>query len=58
MKVFIFILILTGTLSAETCFLKGEVTSGFNKICYYECLSGDYAVNIKATQLCKLSVNR
>ncbi len=42
---------------AVTCFKKGEYTSGFNKICIYNCLGSDVAITIKNTQLCPLSIN-
>ena len=41
---------------AVTCFIKGEYTSGFNKICVYNCLGSDKAITIKNTQLCPLSI--
>ena len=41
---------------AVTCFKKGEYTSGFNKICIYNCLGSDKAITIKNTQLCPLSI--
>ena len=43
--------------NAVTCFKKGEYTSGFNKICIYNCLGSDRAITIKNTQLCPLSIN-
>lgn len=42
---------------AGICFKKGETTDGFNKICYYRCLSGTTAITIKATKLCPLNIN-
>jgi hypothetical protein len=42
----------------ETCFSKGEKTEGLNKICYYNCPSGEAAITIKSTQLCPLSIKR
>ena len=41
---------------AATCFKKGEYTSGFNKICIYNCLGSDRAITIQNTQLCPLSI--
>ncbi len=43
---------------AATCFLKGEQTSGMNKVCYYDCLGSIYAITIGAVELCPLSINR
>ena len=42
--------------SATTCFKKGEYTSGFNKICTYNCMGSDVAITIKNTQLCPLTI--
>lgn len=41
---------------AATCFKKGEYTSGFNKICIYDCLGSDRAITIKNVQLCPLTI--
>ena len=41
---------------AAGCMLKGERTSGMNKICYYKCLGGERAITIGATELCPLSL--
>ena len=43
---------------AVTCFHKGEMSSGFNKICYYDCLGDTVALNVNATQLCPLTIRR
>jgi hypothetical protein len=40
------------------CFLTGETTSGFNKICFYACLGSQAANTIGALQFCPLSINR
>lgn len=42
---------------AELCFSSGERTSGMNKMCFYDCASGQIAITVKATELCPLSVN-
>ena len=42
--------------SATTCFKKGEYTSGFNKICIYNCMGSDVAITIGNTQLCPLTI--
>ena len=44
--------------AAVTCFKKGEYTSGFNKICIYNCLGSDVAITIASTKLCPLSIQR
>ena len=43
---------------AAICFSEGEQTSGMNKICYYSCLGSTYAITIKSTKLCPLSIRR
>ncbi len=37
------------------CFKSGEATSGFNRICYYNCTGSTYAQTISSSQLCPLS---
>ena len=44
--------------SATTCFKKGEYTSGFNKICIYDCMGSDVAITISNIQLCPLTIQR
>jgi hypothetical protein len=46
------------TRAAVTCFKTGEKTSGFNKICYYDCLGSEAAITIGATQLCPLTIQQ
>tara|TARA_B100000886_G_C20038462_1_gene332826 strand:- start:180 stop:323 length:144 start_codon:yes stop_codon:yes gene_type:complete len=43
--------------SAGTCFFSHEETSGMNKICYYDCISGTKAINVSAVSLCPLSIS-
>ena len=43
--------------NAVTCFKKGEYTSGFNKICIYNCVGSERAITIRSTQLCPLTIN-
>jgi hypothetical protein len=43
---------------AVVCFLQGEVISGFNKICYYDCLDSQAAITIASVQLCPLNIQR
>lgn len=40
------------------CFYKGEMTTAFNKVCYYDCLGSIYAINVKSYQLCPISINK
>lgn len=44
--------------NGETCFFKGEKTDGLNKICFYDCASGEAAITIGAASLCPLSIER
>lgn len=39
------------------CMASGEQTSGFNKICYYDCLGSTQTVTQSATSLCRLSIS-
>lgn len=41
-----------------TCFYQSEITSGFNKICSYNCLGSAYAVTQSATSLCAQTLSR
>lgn len=43
---------------AAICFKSGEQTSGMNKICYYDCLGSQVAINVSSVSLCPLSINR
>ena len=36
--------------NAATCFKKGEYTSGFNKICIYNCLGSDVLLCPRITE--------
>lgn len=47
-----------GVKLAATCFFNREVTSGMNKICYYDCLGGEVAITISSVKLCPLSIQR
>ena len=44
--------------ASETCFFKSESTSGMNKTCVYNCVSGDASITIKSVQLCPLNIKR
>jgi hypothetical protein len=44
--------------TAAVCFFKGEQMSGFNRICYYDCLGSAYAITVKATDLCPLTLEQ
>ena len=41
-----------------TCFKQGEVTSGVNKICTYNCAGSAAAITQGAVSLCPLTINR
>jgi hypothetical protein len=36
------------------CHQVGEQQQGFNKICYYECMRGPFALNVRSTAICPL----
>lgn len=44
--------------ATTTCFIKGERESGQNKMCFYDCLGSDYAVNIASYGTCSPQVQR
>ena len=48
----------TNTKIAVLCFKTGEKVSGFNKICFYDCLGSAAAITIKSVQLCPLTINQ
>ena len=43
---------------ASACFLSGEQSSGMNKICFYNCVSGTKAITVSAVSLCPLSISQ
>lgn len=43
---------------ALMCFKSGEVISGMNKICFYDCLGSTVAITISSVSLCPLTINR
>ena len=49
----------TGSSSLGTlCFLKGERTSGLNKICFYDCAGSGAAHTVRSFDLCPLNITR
>ena len=44
--------------ASVVCYLKGERSSGMNKICYYDCMGSDAAITISSVALCPLSINQ
>ncbi len=41
-----------------TCFARGERTSGFNKLCAYDCLGSAHVITVNAASLCPLTVQQ
>ena len=41
---------------ASGCFLTGSTVDGLNRICYYQCVEGNMAITISATEICPLSL--
>jgi len=39
------------------CSNIGERESGMNKICYYDCMSGEAAITIDSYKICPISIN-
>ena len=42
----------------SSCFYRSESVRGQNKICFYQCVTGDAAITIRATQICPLRIDR
>lgn len=57
-KLLFLIIAVLGSVSANACFLKGEKVSGMNKICFYDCVDGERAITIGATDLCPLNLSK
>jgi len=49
MKKFILLLI-------ALCFLVGEMESGWNRICYYDCYGSTRAITISVYEMCPLTL--
>lgn len=58
MKTLLFATLLLTSQLASACFLSGEQTSGMNKICFYDCVSGTKAITVSAVSLCPLSLSQ
>ena len=43
--------------NAVVCFKSGELTSGMNKICFYDCLGSEAAITVSAVSLCPLTID-
>lgn len=48
--------VLAASTSQAMCMVAGERTSGFNKLCYYDCLGSTHVVTQSSVSLCALSV--
>lgn len=60
MKNIILAALLAGSFSsayAGVAFLKGEQTSGMNKICFYDHLGSRVAINVKSYEQCPITIN-
>lgn len=53
----IFFFVVPSISMAGTGFLKGEQTSGLNKICYYEGPSGQFTKTVRSINICPLSAD-
>ena len=51
------IMVFCSTAFSATGFLKGERTSGMNKICYYNGPSGDFTKTVSSVALCPQSAS-
>ena len=53
---YVLLLAFASSAFAGTAFLKGEKTSGMNKICFYDHLGSEVAITVKSTDLCPLTI--
>lgn len=51
-------LVVVPLIAAETCFYKSDREEGLNRICFYDCVSGTYAMTIKSHQICPVTIKR
>ena len=58
MITFFFWMVLFFSMPNEMCFFSHEKDAGMNKICFYDCPSGDVAITISAVELCPMTINR
>lgn len=42
----------------QTCFAAGSTTSGLNRICFYNCPSGQASITVSAASICPISIRR
>ena len=42
--------------NATACFFTADEVSGFNRICYYDCMSGERAITIDSMEFCPLTI--
>jgi hypothetical protein len=43
-------------LVAAVCILVGQHVSGWNRLCFYDCLSGTVVIAVGALEFCPLSI--
>jgi hypothetical protein len=53
----IIVALATDDAHAGIAFLTGQEVSGLNKICYYTGPEGDFAITIRSTSMCPLSID-
>jgi len=59
MKVAVFVALLAASQGAwPACFFSHEKVRGLNKLCFYNCVSGQRSITISATSLCPLQLYR
>jgi hypothetical protein len=52
----IFAIVFASSAFAGTAYFKYERTSGMNKICFYDHLGSEVAINVKSYDLCPVSI--
>jgi hypothetical protein len=56
-RVIMFLIIVSFSVSAATAFLKHSYVSGSNRICVYDHLGSDYTITIKSYKVCPVQIS-
>jgi hypothetical protein len=54
--IFLLLALAAATAFASGCFLKYSYVSGMNRICVYDCISGEKHITIGSCDICPLSL--
>ncbi len=53
----IFLLSSVVSVASGKCFLIGEIISGMNRKCYYDCVGGNVTITIAAVDSCPVTID-